>query len=154
MDDARHLLLLIDYRQGQPLKEPVHVQHLEGDMYRVLYSPGLVQGVAGGDDICMLNDDGKFEVVRRGGNLAIQVFSNDPVESLRDELAQQVAKLDGVLDGAIEHGLVFTVPVAEGFPAIESVFNAWVDQHPGWEWYYGNVYDPNDGVTPLNWWES
>jgi hypothetical protein len=21
-------------------------------------------------------------------------------------------------------------------------------------WYYGNVYDPEDGVTPLNWWED
>ena len=113
-----------------------------------------MQGVAGGDDIRVLNDDGKFEVVRRGGNLAIQVFANDPVEPLRDELAQQVAKLDGVLDGAIEYGLVFTIPVAAGFQAIESVFNAWVDQHPGWEWYYGNVYDPSDGVTPLNWWNS
>ena len=154
MNDVQHLLLLIEYRQEQPLKEPVHAQHLEGDRYRVLFSPGLVQGVAGGDDIRVLNDDGKFEVVRRGGTLAIQVFANDPVEPLRDELAQQVAKLDGVLDGAIEYGLVFTIPVAAGFPAIESVFNAWVDQHPGWEWYYGNVYDPSDGVTPLNWWNS
>jgi hypothetical protein len=23
---------------------------------------------------------------------------------------------------------------------------------PNCEWYYGNVYDLKDGVTPLNWW--
>ena len=45
-----------------------------------------------------------------------------------------------------------TVPVSAGFPAIEAVFNAWVAEHPGWEWSFGNVYDPADGVTPLGWW--
>jgi hypothetical protein len=91
-------------------------------------------------------------VTRRGGNLAIQLFSLEPVGPFQAELAEQAQRLGGTLDGAIERGLVFTVPVSAGFPAVESLFKAWVAEHPGWEWYYGNVYDPGDGVTPLNWW--
>lgn len=47
---------------------------------------------------------------------------------------------------------MFTIPVATGFRAVEAVFDGWVAEHPGWEWAYGNVYDPADGVTPLGWW--
>jgi hypothetical protein len=36
--------------------------------------------------------------------------------------------------------------------AIEFVFIEFVAAHPGTEWMFGNVYDPRDGVTPLNWW--
>jgi hypothetical protein len=42
-------------------------------------------------------------------------------------------ELGGVLDGQIERGMVFTIPVAAGFPAIESVFNLFVSSHPGTE---------------------
>jgi hypothetical protein len=63
-----------------------------------------------------------------------------------------VAQLGGSQDGAIERGLAFTIPVSAGFAAVEAVFNAWVAEHAGWEWHYGNVYDPADGVTPLGWW--
>ncbi len=24
----------------------------------------------------------------------------------------------------------------------------------GVEWYYGNVYETHDGVTPMNWWKA
>jgi hypothetical protein len=154
MGREQHLLLLIQYSHGQPLKEPVHVEGLGGGRFRLLYSPGLVQGIAAGDEFRLLNDDGAFEVLRRSGNLAVQVFSLEPVAPFRAELVRQVEALGGVLDGAIERGLVFTVPLAAGFPAVDEVFNQWVQEHPGWEWYYGNVYDPADGITPLNWWEG
>jgi len=48
--------------------------------------------------------------------------------------------------------MVFTVPVGAGFPKIEAIFNDLVAAHPEMEWLFGNVYDPGDGVTPLNWW--
>ena len=75
------------------------------------------------------------------------------MQDCKIELEQQVKRLGGVLDGGIERGLVFTLPVSVGFPVIEDCFNRWVDEHPGWEWYFGNVYDPRDGITPLNWWQ-
>lgn len=64
----------------------------------------------------------------------------------------QGGRLGGALDGAIERGLMFTVPVSAGFRAGEAVHNVGVAEHPGWEWFFGNVYDPKDGVTPLDWW--
>jgi hypothetical protein len=148
----QHLLLLIEYRQGQPLKEPVHAEEVAGGVFRLLYSPGLVQGIAAGDEFRLKDDAGAFEVTRRGGNLAVQVFSSEPVAPYQAELVERVARLGGSLDGAIERGLAFTVPVSVGFPAVEAVFNGWVADHPDWEWYYGNVYDPADGITPLGWW--
>jgi hypothetical protein len=149
-----HVLLLIQYRQGEPLREPVHVEPLGNQRYRVLYSPGFVQGVAGGDEFILLNKDGAFEIVRRSGNLAVQVFSSQNVEPIKAELSQRVAALGGTPDGSIEQGMVFTLPLRAGFHAIEVVFNGFIAEHPELEWYYGNVYDPNDGRTPLNWWQS
>jgi hypothetical protein len=46
------------------------------------------------------------------------------------------------------------VPLSEGFSKIEKVFNSTVEKCSGYGWSYGNVYDPTDGVTPLNWWKS
>ncbi|MFO0865629.1 MAG: DUF4265 domain-containing protein [Gemmataceae bacterium] len=154
MTHEKHLLLLIEYRHGVPLKEPVHVQDLGGDAFRLLYAPGFIQGLAAGDDFRPMNDDGAFEVLRRGGNLTVQVFASEHASPYQAEFAKRVASVGGTLDGAIERGLSFTVPLSAGFPAIESIFNAWVSEHPGWEWYFGNVYDPIDGITPLGWWNE
>jgi len=148
----RHILLLIDVVNGKPIKEPVHVADLGDGRFRLLYSPGLVQGIAAGDEFRLADDDGRFEVLSRAGNLAVQVFSSGPVGELRAELADRVARLGGTLDGAIERGPAFTVPFVAGFAAVEAVLNQWVEEHPDWEWYYGNVYRTADGVTPLNWW--
>ena len=149
----KHLLLLIEYRKGRPLKEPVHAAVVGRGVFRLLYSPGFVQGIAAGDEFRLTGHDGAFKVTRRGGNLAVQVFSDEPAAPFRAELAERVGRLGGSLDGAIEHGLAFTVPVSAGFPAVEVMFDEWVTEHAGWEWSFGNVYDPADGVTPLDWWK-
>ena len=152
MQAEQHLLLLVDVVNGKPMTEPVHVADLGAGRFRLLYSPGLVQGIAAGDEFRLRDDDGRFDVLSRAGNLALQVYSREPVGQLRAALVARVSALNGTLDGAIERGLAFSVPLAAGFPAIEAVFNRWVEEHPGWEWYYGNVYSTADGVTPLNWW--
>lgn len=148
----RHISLLIDYRGGKPLLEPVHVVELADGLFRLLYTPGLVVGIAADDEFRLVGDDGAFEVVRRGGNLAVQVYSREPVAPHRAELVAQVERLGGRLDGAVERGLAFTIPITAGFPAVEALFDAWVAAHSDHEWSYGNVYDPRDGVTPLGWW--
>ena len=63
-----------------------------------------------------------------------------------------VESIGGWLDGAIEHGVVYTVPVVAGFGQIESIADAVVGRYPGAEWIYGNIYSVDDGTTPLNWW--
>jgi hypothetical protein len=127
----QHLLLLVEYRGGRPLKEPVHAAEVGPGVFRLRYAPGLAQGIAAGDEFRLVGEDGAFEVTRRGGNLAVQVFSTGPVAAVRAELAARVAPLGGTLDGAIERGLSFTVPVSAGFPAVEAVFNGWGGGAPG-----------------------
>jgi hypothetical protein len=147
--EERHIRLAVHGARGA---EPVHVEALDGGRYRLLYSPGFVVGVAAGDEIQLLDDAGQFKVVRRAGNLAVQLYSRQPVQPFRDELATAVhQRLDGVLDGGIDRGLVFTIPLATGFAAIEEFFDAFVRSHDGTEWSFGNVYDPDTG-SPLGWW--
>ena len=152
MPVEQHVHLLIEYRNGVPAQEPVHAIELGDGRFRLLYSPGFVLGIAAGDEFRLLDEAGKFEVIRRSGNLAVQVYSRDPVDSIVGEATSRVAKLGGVLDGRIERGIVFTIPIQAGFSAIEELFKSLVADHPEMEWFYGNVYDPTDGITPLNWW--
>jgi hypothetical protein len=81
------------------------------------------------------------------------VFADALVARLEAEPTARVARIGGRLDGSIERGLAYTLPLEAGFPAIERVFIDWAAEHPGWEWFFGNVYDPVDGVTPLNRWK-
>ena len=49
--------------------EPVHVERTGESKYRILYSPGLILGIAAGDEIELIEDQGRFEVSSRGGNV-------------------------------------------------------------------------------------
>lgn len=136
---------------GSAVKEEVLVEPLGPNQYKVLCSPGLVQGIAADDVINAVGEHG-FEIVQRGGNLCVQVFARKDLDSVEIELAKGFEPLGGRLDGKAAKQVVFTVPATAGFPAIEKVLRACVDKFEGTEWYYGNVYDTRDGVTPLNWW--
>ena len=102
------------------------------------------------DDIVRVSPEAEFEVVERGRNLAVQVYGRH--EDV-DEITKDVWELGGALDGRADNLTVYTIPVTAGFPRVEAVFNELVARHPDVEWYFGNVYDPEDGVTPLDWWQ-
>jgi hypothetical protein len=136
---------------GSPVLEEVPVRPVSTSQVVILQSPGLVLGVAAGD-LLDLKDDGEFEVVTRGGNLCIQVFAKSGIDQLEREMSRGLAAIGGRLDGRAAKELVYTVPVTAGFNAIEDVLKSCVARCEGAEWFYGNVYDPDDGVTPLNWW--
>ena len=148
---SEHVFLLIERKNGEARREPLHAERLSNGNYLLSFSPGFVQGIAAGDEFRVLDEDGAFEVVKRGGNLAVQIYSSVPVEPYREKLEQRVAMLGGTLDGSIERGLVFTLPVTAGFDRVEALFEEFVAEHPMTEWIYGNVYDPIDGKA-LNWW--
>jgi hypothetical protein len=136
---------------GTPAYEEVLAERRSMKRYKLLKSPGLVQGLAAGDVFEAL-PDGTFNVVERGRNLSIQIFGRgdmNPVERLATE---RLSVLGGRLDGQSQRELVYTVPIVAGFPAVEAILNELVARFPAVDWYFGNVYDPSDGVTPLNWW--
>lgn len=135
---------------GEPVYEEVLVDREGADTYRVVATPALALGTAAGDVIEVDPQRGTFDVVVRGQNLAVQVYGR---HALVDEVTDDVVRLGGGLDGRAPGITVFTIPVSAGFPAVEAVFNGLAERHAEIEWYFGNVYDPIDGVTPLGWWE-
>ncbi len=50
--------------------------------------------------------------------------------------------------------LVFSIHVSCGFETIEKIMEETVGRDADSTWMYGNVYDPADGSTPLNWWQE
>ena len=134
---------------GEPVLEELVVTCEGRERFRVEASPGLVLGLARGDLIEVDREKRSFVVLERGGNVAVHVYG---AHHVADQVLEAVHALGGWLDGRAEHLMVFTVPVRVGFPMIESVFTDLAATDQRIEWYFGNVYDPADGMTPLRWW--
>jgi hypothetical protein len=149
---AMHVHLRVGERSsGEPAFEAVHVLPLGGRRYKIEFTPGLAYGVAAGDEI-ELADDGTYAVVLRSGNVAVRVLSTQSILQKEGDLTAQVCLLGGRLDGGMNRGLAYTIPIGAGFPAIEGIFNAFVQAVPDAVWEYGNVY-AEDGA-PLGWWQG
>lgn len=132
---------------GEPSYEHVLTEPVPGSTFvRVTATPGLVLDLAAGD-VIEAGADGSFRTVSRGGNIAVQLYGEHETV---DAITPGIEALGGWLDGQNWGLTVFTVPYRDGFTALEAVLNAFVAEHPGVEWYYGNVYDADD--RPLNWW--
>lgn len=135
-----------------PGTQPVEVLPLSGGLFRILRSPGLVEGIAAGDVVELLpGTDGQFKVAERGGNIAIKVTCPEAVRPAQVWLTDRLGALGGRCDGAVRTAAVFTVPASSGFSAIEAVMERLAELEPGAVWWYGNVY-ADDGETPLDWW--
>ena len=149
--DHVRLLAGINSR-GNPVYEVVPAAAVEAGVFEVLGTPALAFGCAAGD-LIRVAEDGTFDVVSRGGNVAVVIF---PRTSLDDasltELSVALDDLDGVAESP-EDGrfVVVTVPVAATFSAIESTVDDWARRYDA-EWSFGNVYDKND--QPINWWST
>jgi len=139
---------------GSPFYESILVDVLGENRYRVAASPGLAEGMAAGDEIELAPDEPLgYRILKRGGNVSIQFFWHDgDIKQCLRELEPKAKAIGGRVDGETPGLLTFTRPVAAGFPAIENIFKDSKTRYPGSSWMYGNVYDPADGKTPLNWW--
>ena len=92
------------------------------------------------------------ELVRRSGNLAVRVMSKGDVQALSEGLTPLIEQLGGELDAESPRLLIYSLHVSLGFSTIEALLNNAMDDSS--VWFYGNVYDPTDGTTPLNWWQE
>jgi len=140
---------------GEPVFESLEVELIEENPHhaRLMKSPVLTRNLAAGDTIKLINPDtAEYELVARSGNLSIRVFGRDDLVQLEQILTPKIEKLGGALDTQTDRALVFSIHVSIGFSAIEEVLDECCEEYPETVWYYGNVYDPEDGVTPLEWW--
>lgn len=143
-----------------PGAEQVPARRISDAEWQLLRSPFYATEVAAGDVVRLTNHDtGEFEIVVRGGNVCVQFYLgesgiDDAEATMRVAmtLARDIEPLGGSMDAQTPGLIAFTIPVNVGFPAIERVFAAAVERHPGAEWQYSNVYDPATG-DPLGWWE-
>lgn len=151
MTESQHIEMLAGCNaQGEPVLEKIPVEIADEGVCRLLQSPAFIKGIAR-DDLIKLNEDtGQYEIKQRGGNLCVRVFSRSDVNTLAERITPQWEKLGGELDVQTPRMLIYSIHVSCGFKQIEAILNEAMD--PESQWLYGNVYDPNDGVTPLNWW--
>lgn len=141
---------------GRPVHEDVPAAR-EGDNWRLRASPGLAMGAAAGD-LVRVAPDHSFDVLERGRNIAVHVSAPAAARRELDALKSRLESLGGWCDGVgwtrdrASSLSVFTVPFRAGFGPVEAALGEYARAVPKGEWYYVNVYDPADDVTPLNWW--
>ncbi len=139
---------------GSPVVERLQVLEQSDGGFVVVKSPAFIQGIAKGDRIKLDKKDSAFDLVARSGNLCIRVFAQCEMAPLAQDLVPEIEKMGGELDFENARMLVFSIHVSCGFNQIEQVLNDHVGEETNSAWFYGNVYDPKDGVTPLNWWRD
>ncbi|MGH7428443.1 MAG: DUF4265 domain-containing protein [Candidatus Methylomirabilaceae bacterium] len=136
---------------GRVVREALWVHDAPGGRFGLVKTPLVAQGMAVGDEIEVDPLDKTFRVVRRGGNLTIQLFMKPELSrDVFEQLAVGVRELGGGLDAHTASIAGFWVPVDAGFPAVERVFLDFVEGRSDTEWMFANVY-ADDGA-PLNWW--
>jgi hypothetical protein len=137
---------------GQPVFEEVPVEVLGSARYRLLASPGILDGLAAGDIFVVDPESALYRVEEHGGNLCIQVWypGLDLAGRVDAELVPGVVALGGTLDGREQELSSFTVPLSAGIPAIEELLNSWVDTADGATWSFANAFE-EDGITQLPW---
>jgi hypothetical protein len=142
----------------RPATEMIEAVPVGPRQYRLLYSPGMVEGLARGDVIELSDEDPRgFKIISRSGELCVWFYfetagPNRGPEG--DQVRAAVERAGGACDGGGNLHLVFSIPIAMGFPAVEALMNELTAQYPGSSWLYGNVYDPWNDFKPFGWWEQ
>lgn len=136
----------------KPVLEQLQVRLTREGNYQLVRSPAFVRGLASGDIIKLDPERKQFEIVQRSGNLAIVVYGRGNIIALSEALTPELEKMGGSLDTETQRMLVYSIHVSLGFQAIEALLDKHLKAAGDAIWQYGNVYDPADGQTPLNWW--
>lgn len=141
--------------EGEPVFESLAVTLVDASdrQVQLVKSPLLIRNLAAGDRIRVIDPAAaRYDLLQRSGNLAIRVFRRHQLDAVEEYLTPLIEKLDGALDVNSERALVYSMHYSIGFTTIEELMSRVISTFPDTVWYYGNVYDPNDGTTPLNWW--
>jgi len=139
---------------GESVAERLQVKPLDKEEFELVRSPAFVKGIAAGDVVKLNEQERSFELLKRAGNLCIRVFAQENIKQLSIDMTPLIEKLGGELDLENDRLLVYSIHVSCGFSMVEKILNDHVGDETQSMWMYGNVYDPQDGETPLNWWQE
>jgi hypothetical protein len=158
MSQSQQIPIIAGYNDnGDAIVEQVDVNPVSGqnDQFRLAKSPAFAKGLAA-DDLIRYPADNKagYELLEHSGNLSVRVFSKHDITELDQTLTPEMELIDGKCDVCSPGLLVYSIHVSIGFKRIEEVISSVLSRFPDSIWYYGNVYDPDDGQTPLNWWQN
>ncbi|WP_299589385.1 DUF4265 domain-containing protein [uncultured Microbulbifer sp.] len=144
-----HINLIVEGSKGGT--QPVEVELVSPDVYRILYSPGFVEDIAAGDTIRVTNKEtGDFEVIEYGGNVSVKISDTSRIIEKLPDIDEILSSVRARRDGNLEKVAVWTIPVDSGFKEIEASVSKACELLDEPVWWYGNVYDSND--NPINWW--
>ncbi|NIB41717.1 DUF4265 domain-containing protein [Pseudomaricurvus alkylphenolicus] len=144
-----HINLRVEGSEGGT--QPVEVESISSNVYRILYSPGFVEDVAAGDIIRVTDEEtGAFEVIEYGGNVSVKISDTSLIIEKLSKIDQILSKVNARRDGNLEHVAVWTIPAESGFEAIETSIAKACELLEEPVWWYGNVYDSQN--NPINWW--
>jgi Domain of unknown function (DUF4265) len=124
-------LPVLDQSGQRMLEEVLPAEPLGRGRYRLLASPGLVEGVAAGDELELSPAEPPGTGSSgEGGQLCVWVYIPDPPPHHTDaRLTQAAAALGGYLDGGNTRLRVLTVPVSAGFAVSR---RSWSRQSGSW----------------------
>ncbi|MFE6826975.1 DUF4265 domain-containing protein [Streptomyces sp. NPDC057690] len=136
-----HVRLLAGHAgNGRPAYEVLPARTLDGDLFELAGSPGLVLGCGAGD-VLRISDDGEFEVTRQGPWLCVQAapeagtFSPQALTALHEA----VEGLGGLVESpATLRFAVITIARATDPAALENALDAWADRTGQVAWWFGN----------------
>lgn len=150
MNNLINIEMFAGYNAGQPVAEQLLARPLdEPGQFQLVKSPAFIKGLAAGDVIA-LDEDQQFSLVRHSGNLCVRVYGD--LAGKTETLTGELEKLGAELDVQTPRLQVYSLHVSLGFQTIEALLDQYLPA--GCQWAYGNVYDPADGETPLNWWQE
>lgn len=133
--------------------ESLPVADLGGGRFRLLHSPGFVQGLAAGDVFERTGDAAGFRVLKRSGFVCVWIMGEGsiPAPAAR-EVAVRVAAAGGAMDGGFRDVLLIAnfALMGSDFSPIERCMKR-LEAELGLCWEYGNVYDVATR-KPLDWW--
>ena len=133
--------------------QPVEVEYVSPEIYRVMFSPGFVENIAAGDLVRITDEKkGEFEVIKYGGNISVKISDVISIASKLKSIDKVLTQVGARRDGNLEHVAVWTIPAKNGFKKIEEAIDKACELLQEPTWWYGNVYDAQN--NPLNWWHN
>jgi hypothetical protein len=148
-DDEGLVVLPVTVDEGGV--ENLLAEPLADGRFRLVCTPGLIQGFAADDVIRYHADRRSAELVSRGMKVGVQFYHPALDDRVVAHIEGQVTAVGGSVDGHLQNLLVLTFPVGVRVGNIQSFLREYEERF-GAEWFFANLF--TDDGRPLEWWKD